>query len=182
MVQEDDIAPMHAPTHHDTINVYRRVVTRLAFSLWDPANLSGFRTLALTASALSACGIYVGTGVMLAHVKEQQRLSGSSLSAASTQHGAEKAGGGGIRKELSLWRFARGVAGHRNFLRFVAMNAVLEAENVLHGQFRKLFVDLLLGELPQLDWHRPAKQQAMLLGSLFVSVCPPNQKPDSVGT
>lgn len=160
-------------------------VGRLAFALWDPHDLSAFQNLALVTSALAAVGIYIGTGLMLAHI-QRERETGAG-------------GSGKVRSqlqqhELDVCKFAKGVVVHTNFLRFVAMNAVrgvvgsyeqanclivchrphivrdelskhwhkdksadlssgaslqvLEAENVLHGQFRKTFVDLLLGTGP----------------------------------
>jgi hypothetical protein len=33
-----------------------------------------------------------------------------------------------------------------NFLRFVAMDSILEAENIFQNQFRQTFVECLLGE------------------------------------
>jgi hypothetical protein len=72
-------------------------------------------------------------------------------------------------RQVSLLRFAQDTIRHRNFLRFVCMDSILEAENIFHNQFRQTFVECLLGPGSLMALHGvgwSASQRSWLISTI----------------
>ena len=72
--------------------------------------------------------------------KQQQLPPPLPLTAAAQPRQSRRQSSG----KLSLWRFAQQALSHRNFLRFIAMDSILEAENIFQNQFRQTLIECLL--------------------------------------
>ena len=141
------------------------LVSRLGFASWDANDLGAFRQLALCVSCLAAVGIILGAALL-----QRLPLAQSGLRVgADHDRGTRRTGGQGKSASRygqlptkrqdegtsALKLGCRGVLGpglgHKNFVRFCCMDALLEAENVFWNSFRLTFANALL---PGLGWNQ----------------------------
>ena len=108
------------------------IVGRVGLELFDTDDMKSFRVHVLILSGV-ACALFV-----LA-----QRLM---YRATDKDHESEKGGG---RSNLNLRRLVADLCRSENFLSFVAMEALLEAENEFSAGFGKIFFDRLLVDLSE---------------------------------
>jgi hypothetical protein len=108
------------------------IVGRVGLELYDTDDMTSFRVHVLILSGV-ACALFV-----LA-----QRLM---YRATDKDHESEKGGG---RSNLNLRRLVADLCRSENFLSFVAMEALLEAENEFSAGFGKIFFDRLLVDLSE---------------------------------
>jgi Na+/melibiose symporter-like transporter len=142
------------------------LVSWLGFACWDPYDLRLFRRLACCVSCVAACGVALGATMMQQHQRLQHERqhghSGSGVQRGSDEplvrYGTFPTGSGTHvchRGVDSCHRNCLAVlgpgVGHRNFLCFCCMDALLEAENIFWNSFRLTFAGALL---PLAGWSK----------------------------
>lgn len=137
------------------------LVSRLGFACWDANDLGAFRQLALCVSCLAAVGIVFGAALLQRlpqsgagdHAQSARRTGGQSKAVQRSYGQLSTKPQDDATSALKL--VCRDVLGpglgHKNFVRFCCMDALLEAENVFWNNFRLTFANALL---PGIGWSQ----------------------------
>lgn len=140
------------------------LVSRLGFASWDANDLRAFHQLALCVSCLAAVGILFGAALLqrlpLAqsgvrvdghHVRCARRIGSQDKPPTYGQLPTKRQDEGTSTLQLGCRHMLGPGIGHKNFVRFCCMDALLEAENVFWNSFRLTFANALL---PGIGWSQ----------------------------